>query len=53
MRISLRVLPVVAFVMIDSKKIRELYKDEKDDKNYAFIMKPVPKHFRLLEQAKA
>jgi hypothetical protein len=53
MRISLRVVPIVAFVMIDSKKIRDLYRDEKDDKNYAFFMKPVPKNFKLLEQAKA
>jgi membrane-associated protease RseP (regulator of RpoE activity) len=52
MRISLRCIPLIAYVMIDSKKIRDLYKNEKTDKNYKFYTKPVPKYSRLLEDTK-
>jgi membrane-associated protease RseP (regulator of RpoE activity) len=34
MRVSLRLIPMVAYVMLDSSRIRKLYEDEKENKDY-------------------
>jgi membrane-associated protease RseP (regulator of RpoE activity) len=34
MRVSFRLIPLMAYVMLDSTRIRKLYADEKDDKDY-------------------
>jgi membrane-associated protease RseP (regulator of RpoE activity) len=34
MRVSLRLIPLVAYVMLDSSHIKKLYADEKENKDY-------------------
>ena len=52
MRVSLKWIPLVAYVLFDSQKLRDLYKEEPDDKDYNWYMEPCPKGKLLLEQTK-
>jgi RIP metalloprotease RseP len=49
-KVSIRLIPLVAYVMLDSMQLREIYAGDKKDKNYAFMMKKRPKGTFLLEQ---
>jgi membrane-associated protease RseP (regulator of RpoE activity) len=51
-RISLRLIPLMAYVMMDSVQLREVYASEKKDKNYKFMMQKKPKGTFLLEEVK-
>ncbi|MDE6476958.1 MAG: site-2 protease family protein [Mycoplasmoidaceae bacterium] len=35
LKISLKLIPLVAYVLFDSKQLRNLYADEIEDKNYS------------------
>lgn len=52
MRISLRVLPIGAYVLMDSAAIRRMYLDEPNSKKYNFYLSAKPYGTKLLEQAK-
>lgn len=52
MRVSIKLIPLVAYVLFDSKQLRNIYSDQIDDKNYSFIIKPLQKGKLLLEQTK-
>lgn len=51
-RYSIRLLPLLAYVALDSKALRNTYKDDPEDKNYEWIMAPLPKGLTLLDDAK-
>lgn len=51
MRISLRLIPLMAYVILDSKNLREIYSDNKKSKNYKWIMSPKPKELLYLEES--
>lgn len=51
-KISLRLFPIMAYVLMDSKSLRDAYKDEINDKNYAWYMQKPPKGKNLLDQTK-
>ncbi len=51
-KISLKLIPLVAYVLFDSKQLRELYADDIEDKNYNWYMSPLPEGKKLLEDTK-
>lgn len=51
MRISLRLIPIMAYVMLDSKILRSVYKDNRKSKNYRLMMARKPKGLLYLEQS--
>ncbi len=52
LKISLKLIPLVAYVLFDSKQLRNLYADEIEDKNYSWYMSPIPEGKKLLEETK-
>lgn len=52
MRISLRILPIGAYVLMDSAAIRKMYLDEPNSKRYNFYLGAKPYGTKLLEQTK-
>lgn len=52
MRISLRLLPIGAYVLMDSVSIRKSYINYPNSKKYNFYLGAKPYGTKLLEQAK-
>jgi hypothetical protein len=52
MRITLRLIPLMAYVIMDSKLLRSMYKGNRKNKNYALMMSPKPKGKYYLEDVK-
>ncbi len=51
-RISLKLIPLVAYVLFDSKQLRLLYENEVEDKNYNWYMAPLPEGKKFLDDTK-
>lgn len=49
---SLKLFPIMAYVLMDSHASRELYKDFREDFKYYYYMKPISKDKILLEDSK-
>lgn len=47
--VSLRLIPLMAYVVLDSKNLRALYINDKKNKNYQWAIKPKPKGMLYLE----
>lgn len=50
--VSIRILPIMAYVMLDSHAIRDLYKDFPEEKQYYYYMSFIPNKKILLEDTK-
>lgn len=52
MRVSIKIFPLIAYVMFDSHQLRKMYEDEIDDKDYNWYISPCPEGKLLLEDTK-
>lgn len=52
MQITIRLLPIGAYVLLDSAAVRRIYLEEPNSNKYNFYLRPKPYGTLLLEQAK-
>ena len=53
LKISIKLIPLIAYVLFDSAKLRKIYEEDFSDSiQYGWIMKPVPEGKLLLENTK-